>query len=179
MNIFVMRHGTTVWNELGIIQGRSNNRLSQSGKQQVEDVAQNFAGKVDVIICSPLMRTVQTANIMNKYLHVNVIKDERLTEIDQGIFTARCPSTFSEKEKLLKGERAKSAGMETYEECYNRAKKFVLELKNDTRHQNVLIVTHRCVAMFIEDILNGLDFKLPDFKSTNNFSNAEIKQFRI
>ena len=31
MNLFVMRHGTTVWNEKGITQGRTNNRLSKSG----------------------------------------------------------------------------------------------------------------------------------------------------
>ena len=68
MNIFVMRHGTTVWNEKGITQGRSNNRLSSNGIEMVEQVAKEFKNvNFDVIFCSPLMRTVQTAKIMNKF----------------------------------------------------------------------------------------------------------------
>ena len=39
MNIYLMRHGTTVWNEKGITQGRVNNRLSQSGKAIAEQRA--------------------------------------------------------------------------------------------------------------------------------------------
>ena len=83
MKVYIMRHGTTVWNEKNITQGRSQNRLSVSGKQLVEKVAkQNSALKIDVIFSSPLMRTMQTANIMNKYHNVPILKDERLTEID-------------------------------------------------------------------------------------------------
>lgn len=43
--------------------------------------------KFDIIFCSPLMRTIQTANIINKFHNVKIVKDERLIEIDQGIFT--------------------------------------------------------------------------------------------
>lgn len=32
MKVYVMRHGTTIWNENGITQGHTNNRLSQKGK---------------------------------------------------------------------------------------------------------------------------------------------------
>ena len=35
-----MRHGETNWNYLGIIQGRSKNRLSKKGQNQVENQAE-------------------------------------------------------------------------------------------------------------------------------------------
>ncbi|MGN1208302.1 MAG: histidine phosphatase family protein, partial [Christensenellales bacterium] len=88
MNLFVMRHGTTIWNEKGITQGRSQNRLSKTGIELAKERAKEYANtKFDVIVCSPLMRTVQTANIMNKFHNVKILKDERLLEIDQGYFT--------------------------------------------------------------------------------------------
>ena len=63
-----MRHGTTVWNEKGITQGRSSNMLSQSGKALTEQAANMLKDvQIDVIFASPLMRTMQTANIINKY----------------------------------------------------------------------------------------------------------------
>ena len=90
MKIYVMRHGKTNWNENGTIQGRSNNRLSNNGKAVVEEVAlKQKDTKFDIIFCSPLMRTMQTANIMNQYHNVKILKDERLIEIEQGIFTRR------------------------------------------------------------------------------------------
>ena len=97
MNLYVMRHGTTVWNEKGITQGRSNNRLSKNGIELTELVSKKFKDiKFDVIISSPLMRTIQTANIMNKYHNVKVFKDDELLEIDQGIFTGHYKNSLTE-----------------------------------------------------------------------------------
>ena len=42
MEIYIMRHGETVWNAKGIIQGRSNNRLSKNGKEQVKKQAEEL-----------------------------------------------------------------------------------------------------------------------------------------
>ena len=42
MEIYVMRHGRTIWNEKHICQGRSQNRLSQIGKLQTENQAIKF-----------------------------------------------------------------------------------------------------------------------------------------
>ena len=87
MEIFVMRHGKTVWNEKCITQGRTQNRLSKQGKIDAEKQAVNFKNeKIDLIFASPLMRTMQTANIMNKYHGVKILKDNRIIEFDQGIF---------------------------------------------------------------------------------------------
>ena len=99
MNLYIMRHGTTGWNEKGITQGRSQNRLSKEGKFLAQKQAEKFKNvKFDVIFSSPLMRTMQTANIMNAFHGVKIVKDERLTEIDQGIFTGRHKDSLSSEE---------------------------------------------------------------------------------
>ena len=99
MKIYILRHGETVWNFKGITQGRSNNRLSSNGKEQVEKIAIDYKDvKFDEIFVSPLMRTIQTANIMNKYHNKKLIRDERIIEIDQGKFTGRRKDSFTPEE---------------------------------------------------------------------------------
>ena len=180
MKIYVMRHGTTVWNERGITQGRTNNRLSKNGVLLTEKVSKRYKDcKFDIIFCSPLMRTMQTANIMNRHHNVKIIKDNNLIEIDQGIFTGRNKEDLSKDEKRLKALRDKSAGMETYASALDRARAFLSALRKNTKYKNVLVITHNVIASFLDDILNNVkvDFKNPDH--LGHFKNAEIKTFEI
>lgn len=180
MNIYVMRHGTTVWNEKGITQGRTNNRLSKSGKTLTEQVAlKNKNTSFDVIFCSPLMRTMQTANIMNKHHGAKIIKDNRLVEIDQGVFSGKSKYDISEQQMKLKLARSKECRMESYQSVYERVKKFVNELVENKKYQNVLIVTHNVTASFIDDILNGVKIDFENDSHLRNFKNAELKCFKV
>ena len=180
MNIYVMRHGTTVWNEKGITQGRTNNRLSKAGKILTEQVAlENKNTRFDVIFCSPLMRTMQTANIMNKYHGAKIIKDDRLIEIDQGVFSGKSKNDISEEQMKLKLVRSKECGMESYQSVYERVKFFVDELVENKQYQNVLIVTHNVTASFINDILGGIKVDFENDSHLRNFKNAELKCFKV
>jgi len=180
MNIFVMRHGTTVWNEKGITQGRSNNRLSSNGIEMVEQVAKEFKNvNFDVIFCSPLMRTVQTAKIMNKYHNVKLVKDERLIEVDQGVFSRRSKATLTSEEIEIKRKRLKSYGMEKYEDVYVRTKDFVEYLKTDVKYENILIVTHNINASLIADIFDNIKVDFTNKEHTIFFKNAEVRLYRI
>ncbi|MBR7172697.1 MAG: histidine phosphatase family protein [Clostridia bacterium] len=180
MKIYVMRHGETVWNAKGITQGRSNNRLSKNGKIQAEMTAEKLKSeKIDLIVCSPLMRTVQTANIMNQYHGVKILKNENINEVDQGIFTGRLFKSLSEEEKKIKSQRSKSCGMESVEEVTQRAKKFIFELKQNYLGKKVLVVTHNLVACAIESIAKFGDFDDSYFRNKVNFANAELKEIEI
>lgn len=175
MDIYLMRHGTTVWNKKGITQGRVNNRLSQSGKAIAEQRALELQNvDFDVIFASPLMRTMQTANIINKFHKNKIIKDERLTEIDQGIFSGKHKDSYTEADSILRANRDKSCGMESFEELFDRCKSFADFLLSQTKYQTVLIVTHNAVASYLERILNNIPYsKETYFKHT--FKNAEVK----
>ena len=75
MKLYLMRHGTTLWNEKDITQGRSSNRHSKNGVELTKKVSKEFKNnKIEVIISSPLMRTMQTANIMNIYHNVVLVQ---------------------------------------------------------------------------------------------------------
>lgn len=180
MNLYVMRHGTTIWNEEGIIQGRSHNRLSKSGLDHTEKMAQSVKDiELDAIICSPLMRALQTAKIINKYHNVKIFKDDRLNEIDQGVFTGRKRAGLTPQEWELKKVCEKSTNTETYDECYARIKEFMDNLKKDYHYENIFVITHDCCASFIENIIKNVDVNFEDLNFLSKFKNAEIKKFTI
>ena len=150
-----------------------------SGKQLVEKVAkQNSALKIDVIFSSPLMRTMQTANIMNKYHNVPILKDERLTEIDQGIFAGRRKDSLSDLEREQKQKRLKECGMENFDQLEKRIKDFAKFLKN-SKYENVLIVIHSSPARILSMFLVGEEFNPENDNSRFYFKNAEIKELDL
>lgn len=174
-----MRHGTTIWNEKGITQGRTNNMLSKQGIIITKEIAEkNKNINFDIIYCSPLRRTVQTANIMNKFHNVKIVKDERLIEIDQGIFTGRHKDSLTDEERKLKNSRDKSCNMESYQSAYNRAKDFLDSIKNSSSFDNILIITHNCNATFLEVLLSEIDIDFNNSKHLRNFKNGEVKLFK-
>lgn len=180
MKIYVMRHGQTVWNAKGFIQGHSQNRLSKTGKAQVEETAQKLKNEnIDLIISSPLMRTMQTANIMNQYHGVKIIKNEKIIENHQGIFTGRKKSDLTQKELELKIKMSKEAKMETMEEVVSRTKNFIEELKQKYSDKSVLVVTHNIVASAIEGLAKYNNFDKEIFVNKITFDNAELKKIEI
>lgn len=180
MKIYVIRHGETVWNSVGIVQGRSANRLSELGKTQVMQSAEKLADKnIDVIISSPVYRTMQTANIINKKLHKKIVKDERITEIHQGIYTKRVKKGLTKQEKDRKNLRLKEDGVESYEEAYERVKLFIEDIKVRYANQTVLIVTHRSIARSVQMVIEFGKYLDKNTSGIHPFENAEFRMFEI
>ena len=175
-----MRHGSTVWNEKHICQGRSQNRLSKFGKLQVEQQAIEYKRlKIDFIFASPLMRTMQTANIMNKYHKAKIIRDNRIIEVNQGIFTGQKKGKLTDEQKFEINQFKKDSGIETYEEIYERTIDFINHLRENYKDKNILVVTHGIIASYIEKIGERLSLEQNEIKNYSTFYNAEIKKICI
>ena len=177
--LYIMRHGTTIWNEKHIIQGHSNNRLSKKGIELVKQSAETFKNtKIDIIYTSPLMRTVQTANIMNKFHNVKIIKDGRLIEIDEGCFTGKVKSELTSQELFVQNRKLSGYGIESWQSVHNRMKQFVDDITKNCKNKNILIVTHDLPATCLENILlnKKVDYS-QDVVYSKNFDNAEIREY--
>lgn len=177
MKLYIMRHGRTVWNEKGICQGRSQNRLSKNGKAQTQEVAQKLKEvKFDYIFSSPLFRTIQTANIINSYHHSPIIKNNLLIEIDQGIFTGKRIKTLTDEQLLEKQNNSMDCGMETKASVFERAEKFFRFLMENYSNKCVLVITHGCIATSLSCLASGND--LNDLQSFD-YKNAEVKYYEL
>ena len=180
MKLFIVRHGQTVWNKQKRTQGRVHNRLSKEGIISSQKTAEKLKNiKIDYIFSSPLMRSIQTANLINKYHNKKIIKDEHLTDIDQGYFTGRFFESLTKEELQIKKRKDKSYGMESLHEMYIRVNDFLNFLKQNYYNSTILVVTHSGVASFLELCIKYTNFNPEIFSRTDLFKNSEVKKFKL
>lgn len=83
--IILCRHGQTDWNTQGRYQGRTDVPLNAFGRQQARDLAAKLADRtIHVIYSSTLERAYDTAMEIARPRDLEVRRDPRLDEIDQG-----------------------------------------------------------------------------------------------
>ena len=83
--LFLIRCGETEWGRARRLQGRRDLGLSSEGRAQAQSASDLLAG-VDLteILSSPLLRAVETAEIIAAPHRLNVAHDPRLTELRVG-----------------------------------------------------------------------------------------------
>jgi broad specificity phosphatase PhoE len=77
--LILARHGRTAANAQGLLQGRMDLPLDEVGQEQARKIAVALAA-VDVVISSPLLRAVETAEALGKTIEI----DDRWIEMDFG-----------------------------------------------------------------------------------------------
>lgn len=85
MEIYLVRHGKTVWNEQKKMQGHGDSELIELGKNQASLLGKKFDSEpFDNILVSPLGRTIQTASLITPKQVDNFTRCDWLKEIDLG-----------------------------------------------------------------------------------------------
>jgi broad specificity phosphatase PhoE len=86
-HIFLLRHGRSLGNENGFLQGQQDVPLTDEGREQVRLLAERWSEDqigFDLIITSPLSRASETAGIIAKKLDCPVEQDPLLMERNTG-----------------------------------------------------------------------------------------------
>lgn len=176
MKLYVIRHGRTPWNEKGLMQGRVNIKLSETGKKEAKDIREKLKNiSFDICISSPLKRTLETASIVtdNKY---KIITDELLIERNLGEFEGK---KYAEYEKLKFWDyklNNDSYGVEPVKDILKRTSYFLNNLK-EKDYKAVLIVSHAATIRAINYNIIGYDSNTDflEFKPTH----GEIYEYEI
>ena len=95
MEILLTRHGQTEWNALKKVQGKADIELNKNGIEQANNIKVILKNEnIDLIVCSPLTRAMQTAKIINSDRNLPMVFDERLSERDFGEFEGMSNTEF-------------------------------------------------------------------------------------
>lgn len=141
---FIMRHGETMSNVNMVIDsnGDPNNHLTEKGRAQVLDRKKEIDKlEIDLIVSSPFIRTLETAELIAD--GKEVYKDDRLREIDFGDYDGKKVDQYIDDLGIdyLKLDTRISTG-ETHREVMNRCMNVLQDLESKYEGKNILIVTH-------------------------------------
>lgn len=151
MELYIVRHGETIWNAEGRLQGRVDIELNAKGRALAGALGEELeALPFDCIYASPLIRAYETACLIRGHRNIPIVRDDRLKEICfgemEGVYVSQWLDEsspykyfFSDPEKY----RAPKGG-ETLEEVCLRTKEFMQEIIEPAwrEHERVMIVAH-------------------------------------
>lgn len=115
--------------------------LTDLGKQQAQEAAQK-APTFDVIVCSPLQRTQETAIPFAQKSGVEIIIDDRLREVDFGDLGGQSYTDcniFSESNDIV---TTRYPNGENVEEVQARTQELLEELEEKYKNKRILLVSH-------------------------------------
>jgi probable phosphoglycerate mutase len=131
--LLLVRHGETDWNAVGRLQGHTDRPLSDYGRRQARQLADELAAEeLEAIYASDLARARETAEIVGERLGLPVVLDADLREKDWGTWEGLTPVERDRVEFL--GEST-----EAHQKRILRALERIAERHPGGR---VLVVTH-------------------------------------
>ena len=170
MRLILTRHGETVENQKGIIQGHLPGTLSENGIRQAKKLAERLKDEeIDHIYSSDLARAADTAKEIAKYhegvpvTYVKGLRERFLGDL-QGV---KKTDIGIEKKKFISARNNLGTG-ETLEQLYKRAKDFIDETYKKHKSETVMFVGHNginnaMIAVILNkqaDQINKLDRQL-------------------
>ena len=189
MKIYFTRHGETIWNTLGKMQGSKNSDLTEKGLNDAKQLG--FALKdieFDAVFCSPAGRAIQTATAIVGNRNIKIIKNDNLQEMSFGIWEGL---THDEVEILYpieknnfwnSPENYEPVDGETFENILYRVKSFLIEIINNPELETVLLVSHAITTKTVYAILKNYelkDFWEPPFITGTCLSLVEINDGKV
>ena len=150
-------HGTTTDNEKEISSGWSDVGLSELGVKQSIDLKDKVRDKkFDVVFCSDLKRTIDSAKLTFEGI-APIISDTRLRECNYGKYNGQLSSIVEPMQKKAVTERFPDG--ESYEDVKARVADFLDFLKQNYNGKSVAIVTHKAPQLALDVLLKGKTWK--------------------
>lgn len=160
--ICLIRHGQTDYNKQGKIQGRMDNPLNDTGKEQAKNAAlliNNHKYEFDIFLSSSLLRAYETSLIIKEIINYpkDVVKSDLFIERAFGALEGANLSeeTYKELDKGL------TEGLESFNDLKTRAYNAIIKTAKENVGKSILITSH---AQFIKAVICSIEPSF-DFKS--------------
>ncbi len=163
---FAVRHGEGEHNVLDIVSNDPNlpHHLTEKGKEQARKAGEKLKKeKIDVIYCSPFVRTRETAEMIAEemgYPKDKIIYDDRIRELNFGDLHLKPFADFLKYEEAsMQDFGDKLPNGESYQDAKNRTGDFVYDIDAKYQGKNILIVTHGMFLEVFPAVIAGADAK--------------------
>lgn len=152
MEIYIVRHGETIWNKEKRLQGSTDIELGEKGRELAIKTGEALMDtNIDMIFSSPLKRALETARLIQNGRNIPLTTDDRLRELNFGISEGkRYDELYEEQNCYFKYFFTEpqlyqpSENGETLEHLIHRAGNFVKDVIEPLASscERVMIVAH-------------------------------------
>lgn len=158
-----LRHGATDWNRQGLFQGHTDNPLNDDGIAQAHAAAETLRTiELGHVVSSPLLRAVQTAEIIANVAARTVTIERSLIELNFGSFEGR-----PVRELMMQHGASNAQGLvdmlpadsEPWADVASRALRSIGQWLNRHPQDEILFVCHDAVMQSMAQTLTGQFFK--------------------
>ena len=195
MELHLIRHGQTNWNEERRVQGQSESRLTDLGIEQARGLGERIQNiEFDAIYCSSSLRTRQTADHAFPSWQKPVTYLDSLREIHMGEWEGKLYAEIeSETPDSLhhfwnEPHKFDVPGAESFFQLQNRAMNAIKSIQQDHHGDRVALVSHgaliKTVMAHIEDLSMDQLWKPPlmhncahNIVRVNNAGDLHIVQY--
>ena len=181
--LFLIRHGESSWNTLGLAQGHNDQaRLTLRGHRQAAEAAERFRGQpAGALYASDLRRALETAAAFSDVLGLPVRADARLRERSLGVLEGTASAAISQVTLGLEDGRvadpdARPAGGESVRDLYLRAAAFCNDLDGSIADV-VVVVAHGGTLRVLHAYLNGIPVEEMSWEPLENARILRIPDF--
>lgn len=167
--LILLRHGETIENTKHILQGLMPGNLTDNGKKQADEIGEKlkaYKGHIDSIICSDIKRCVDTADIVNHHLNLNITYSHLLRERDWGSATGMIVDGTT---RIRIPDDA-----ETVDMMKKRANEFLDFIRNNHDGQCILAISHGLFCRCLQAVHKGVE--LADIE---RMYNGEIRELSL
>lgn len=149
MELHLIRHGQTNWNEERRVQGQSESELTDLGIQQARELGERIAHmNFDQVFCSSSLRTRQTAEQVFKTSDIKIEYLDSLREIYLGPWEGSLYADIANREPdshrhfWQQPHLFNVAGAETFFELQQRAIAAVSKIAENFMQKKIALVSH-------------------------------------
>ncbi|MDE2779967.1 MAG: histidine phosphatase family protein [Chloroflexota bacterium] len=146
---YIVRHGETLWNAEGRIQGHTDVGLTERGREQARVTARRLSDiAFGAAYSSDMSRTRETAEIILGERDTPLKPVPELREYNKGVFEGLTPEEYREQypqlyeSSLVNDPDFAPPGGETIRQCQSRISRFLSSLRELHPGDDVLIVGH-------------------------------------
>lgn len=166
LTFYLIRHGRTVWNEQGLLQGLGNSNLTESGVKgaKLTGIALKNVPFV-AAYSSCLQRTIETAQHILGERSVPLFQHQGLNEQYFGTWEGlpvedlRQLEEFKQLRNASAHYKAQSNGGETFEQLADRAMRAMQDIIKVHDQGNILIISHGHTLRLLLSLFNGISWQ--------------------
>lgn len=170
MRLYLVRHGETESNRLGLALGRDDVPLNERGRWQAKRLGRALASEpLAAVYASPLVRALDTARAVAEPHGLTVEIDERLVEMEigevDGLSFDEVRKRYPDLLAAWAGEQGPTRAMpggERLLDVQERAWQAVSELAARNADESIAVVTHNFVILSV--LARALGIELSQFR---------------